>query len=429
MEIFGRNKISQREISRSLFQFSISALQELVDSGDIDLSSTSVSANLKLYNVFSDEVPPQNVEYNFFNLTEDFDEGFGFDQSTSGIANWLYRKNNILWSTSGGSYNLTSLSASVILTEPQLDFSVNIKNNLKDWLTGNNYGIITKLSNYYESLTSSDFYIKKIFGRLTNTIMYPIIDVQWDDKFTDDINFLYYGSSANIYFYNKSKGRYVDIDSTNNFPGFLSLSGTGVDSSQTGSLSSLSSVFISGVSGQRINTGIYRFRIPTISYTAGLLNYNKAIWNITSSLSSVVSKISKNIIINSPLENNASDFATDFIIAVSNFQSEVKFGELLNYNLFVRRKSVALETLTASSTSLNSYIVQNAYYKLIDERTGIDVIPWESISYNDTMNFFKVNTAFLDTERQYRFVFKFVEEDNIFIFDSPEYIYSFYLRQ
>lgn len=432
VEIFSKTTGNQREVSRSLFCFSLSSLENKINLGEFSLTSNSVSANLRLFNVFSEEIPPQNVTYDFHTLSENFDEGFGYDASTTGIVNWEYRKNNIPWSISGGSFSSTPF-ASISLIEPQDDFKVNIKNVVKDWLTGENCGIIVKLADNYESytgtLSSSNFYIKKLFGRFTNTILYPFIEILWDDKFVDDINFLYYGSTGNVYFYNRFKGKYSDIDGTNDFPGFLSLSGTGVDSSQTGSASSLSSIFISNINGQRIDTGIYKFVIPTISYTAGLLNYTQAVWTITSSLSAVRSKISKQIRINSNLDNNAIDFATDFIIAISNFKSEVTKGDILKYNLFVKRKSVPLETLTASSTSIDSFIVTNGYFKLVDERTGVDTIPWQDLSYNDTMNFFQIDTSFLDSDRPYRFVFKFIENENIHIFDYPEYFYSFYLKQ
>ena len=38
-----------------------------------------------------------------------------------------------------------------------------------------------------------------------------------------------------------------------------------------------------------------------------------------------------------------------------------------------------------------------------------------------------VDTNNLIPKRPYRFVFKFIEDDNVFIYDYPEYYYTFYL--
>lgn len=425
-EIYSNLRVIEKENSRILLQFSLSSLSALIADNKIDLLSNSTTANLKLYNVYSNELPPESVVYNFHTLTEQWEEGLGYDVSSSGQANWNYRDSVNLWSTSGGTFNSTPF-ASLSSTIPESDLVVDIAPTLSSWLTGSNNGVIVKLSDFYESSTSN-FNIKKIYGRLTNTILYPTIEISWNDKFTDDINFLYFGSTANVYFYNKLKGKYSDIDSSNNFPGYLSLTGNGVDTSQTGSASSLTSIILSGITGQRIDTGIYKFNIPTISYTAASLSSFKAVWTITSSLSAVKEKISKDITINSPLENNDIDFTTNFQIAISQFQNDVKFGDILKYNLFVKRKTVALETLTASSTAINSYIISDGYFKIVDERTGLDVIPFDYLSYNDSMNYFTIDTNLLIPERPYRIVFKFVEDSNNYIFDSPDYYYIFYLR-
>lgn len=414
--------------SRALLQFSLSSLNRIT-SNTSSLSANSISAYLRLYNVFSEEEPIQDSSFELYRIDQEWDEGFGYDTSTSGACNWHYRKANTLWSSSGGAY---SNIFSTLQSNLNDDFKVNIKSPLNHWLSADNYGVIVKLNDDSEAITGSlsakSFYIKKMFGRLTSTILTPFIEILWNDKFSDDINFLYYGTSAQIYFYNKIKGKFTDIDGLNNFPGYLSLTGNGIDSTQTGSASSITSIISSGISGLRTNTGIYKFDVPAIPYGSASCDNFYAVWSITSSLSSVINNVSKEVFINSPLQNNANDFSNDFRIAISNFKDNVTFGDILKYNLFVKRKSAPLQTLTASSTSLDSFIITDGYWKLIDERTGIDIIPYQEISYNDTINFFEVDTNNLFPNRPYRFVFKFVEDNNIFIYDYPEYFYSFYLN-
>ena len=413
--------------SRALIQFSLSALDRIT-TNSASLSSNTISAYLRLYNVFSEDEPIKDSNFEFYRVDQEWDEGFGYDTSTSGSSNWVYRKENTLWSSSGGAY---SSVFSTLPSNDYADFKVNIKQPFNHWLTADNYGVIVKLDDASEAITGSlsakNFYTKKIFGRLTNTILKPFIEILWNDKFSDDINFLYFGSSAQVYFYNKIKGKFTDIDGINNFPGYLSLTGNGIDTSQTGSASSITAIIHSSITGLRTNTGIYKFNIPDIPYGSASCDNFYVVWTITSSLSSVINNINKSVIINSPLQNNANDFTNDFKIAISNFKENVNFGDILKYNLFIKRKSAPLQTLTASSTSLDSFIVTNGFWKLIDERTGIDMIPYQEISYNDTINFFEVDTNNLIPKRPYRFVFKFIEDDNVFIYDYPEYYYTFYL--
>lgn len=431
VEIYAIPKLSVGEVSRSLFQFSLSSLQEKMNLGKISLTSNSTSAYLNIYNVYSSEPPPQTVVYDFYTLNEEWDEGFGFDETTTGVCNWRYRKDDVLWSLSGGSFSGLPF-ASVTSDIPSADFRVDIKEVLKGWTTtSTNCGIIIKLSDIYEnSVTSNEsksYTIKKLFARNTNTILHPFIGIQWNDKFTDDVNSLYFGSTGNIYFYNKINGMFSDIDGTNDFPGILSLTGIG-RTVLTGSGSSLTSVILTDIQGIRNSKGIYKFSIPTISYTAAALSSIVANWTITSSLSAVKEKFDKQLYIKSPIQNNSNDYSAGFQINVSNFKSKVVKGDILEYNLFVKRKIGALETLTASSTSISSYIITNGFWKLVDEKTGIDVIPWENLNYNDQTNFFSIDTQFLTSERPYRIIFKFIEMEKIFIYDSPEYYYQFYLE-
>lgn len=432
LEIFARTSLTggAKQVSRSIIRFNLTAMTEAINTGKLSLTSSSVSANLKLYNVFSEDLPMSSVVFDVHRLTSDWDEGYGVDVSTTGFSNYLNRTSTNLWTASGGDFGtaLTSITADL----GDESWSFNIKPSLQHWLTAANYGLIVKLADSYESSTGSlsaqDYFVKRFYGRGTQTIFEPRIDIQTSDKFTDDTQFLFFGSTGSVYFYNKNQGRYADLNGTSAFPGYLSLSGRGVNTSLTTSASSVTSIFLSAISGSRTSTGIYKFEIPSITLTAASLSAWWLVWSFTGSLSAIVSQISKPITIFSPINNFSLESNNRFQASIINFRSEIASGEKVNYSVFFKRFSDSLSPLTAGSTAINSYIVRNGFWKVVDDRTGTDVTPWEDLSYNDTINYFSLDTNNLYPNRPYRVVLKVVESDKEFFFENPEYYYNFYLH-
>jgi hypothetical protein len=427
MEIFSRslNLNDPRQLSRALIQFDLSDLNLAISSGLFSLTSNTTSAYLKVYHAHTNILPPQSVIYNVHPISSSWQEGKGFDLTTTGYSNWNYRDSLNNWTTSGGDYGISLTSLSADFGDENIVFD--IKSQLISWTTGTNYGIIIKLSDEFESstgsLTANDYYAKKIFGKNTKTIFEPRIDILYQNKFSDDFNNLYFGSGGSIYFYNKNNGAYTDLNGTSGFPGYLSFTGSAASSV----LSSSTSIIFSNVPGNRYSTGIYKFDIPNISYTAASLSSIYASWVLTTGLSAVVPSINKSVLINSPIQNNSIETNSQYRISIINFKDRLNYGDSVNYNVFIKKISDQLSSLTAGSTSLSSFIALNGYWKVVDEKTGVDVYPWDSLSYNDSMNFFTLNTEFLYRGRPYRLIIKFIEGEYEYIFDSPDYYYTFYL--
>jgi len=430
LEIFARtlNLNDPRQLSRALVQFDLTDLNAAISAGLFSLTSDTTSAYLKFYHAHTNILPPQSVMYSVHPISSSWQEGKGIDLTTTGFSNWNYRDSLNSWATSGGDYGTSLTSLSADFGDENIVFD--IKSQLISWTTGTNYGIIIKLTDQFESstgsLTANDYYSKRIFGKNTKTIFEPRIDILYQNKFSDDFHNLYFGSSGSIYFYNKNNGAYADLNGTSGFPGYLSFTGCASTSVAT-VLSSGTSVIFSDISGSRYSTGIYRFNIPNISYTAASLSSIYARWVLTTGLSAVVPSIDKNVSINSPIQNNSVETNSQYRISIINFKDKLNFGDSVNYNVFIKKTTDQLTSLTAGSTSLASFIALSGYWKVVDEKTGVDVYPWDSLSYNDSMNFFNLNTEFLYRSRPYRLVIKFIEGEYEYIFDSPDYYYTFYL--
>jgi hypothetical protein len=433
LDVYAKIKSSsQKEISRSILKFDLTDLNNALQNNLFSLTSNSVTAICKLYNVFSNDVPPSQVVYDIHKLRNDWQEGIGLNLSSTGYSNWYQNSVTSSWNVSGADYSSIALT-SINLEVGNEDLVFDIKNQLIDWTTGTNYGIIVKLQDQYESVTSSlsatEYYAKRFFGRSTKSIFEPRIEIIWNDKFEDNSNNLMFGQTGNLYFYNKTSNVYVDLNGTSGFPGYLGLTGNGLNSSVTTSLSSVTSIVLDYVPGNRISTGIYKFNLPTISYSAATLSAIYSVWTITSSLSAAVPKITKPITIKSPIIDESLNFNLKFKMAIANFQDRVKLGDKFNYSVFFTKQADTLQTLTSGSTALNSYIATNGYWKVIDDRTGVDVYPWDYLSYNNQLNFFEFDSKYLQPQRPYRLAFKIIEGDRIYQFSSPEYYFNFYLYQ
>jgi len=433
LDVYAQIKNSNtKELARSILKFDLSDLNIALQNNLFSLTSNSVTAVCKLFNVFSNDVPPADVNYDIHKVTSNWSEGIGLNVSTTGASNWIQTSTTSNWTSSGGDYFPTALT-SINLAVGNEDLIFDIKNQLIDWTTGSNFGLIIKLQDQYESATGSlsgtSYYAKRFFGRSTNSIFAPRIEITWNDKFSDTSNNLMFGQTGSLYFYNKTSNVYVDLNGTSGFPGYLGLTGNGLNSSITTSASSVTSIILNYVPGSRIDSGIYKFDLPAISYSAATLSAIYAMWTITSSLSAAAPVITKPIKIKSPIVNESLDFNLKFKMAIANFQERIRLGDKFKYSVFFTKQSDTLKTLTSGSTAINSYIATNGYWKVVDDRTGFDIYPWDYLSYNDQMNFFNFDSKYLQPQRPYRLVFKLIEGDRIYIFDTPTYYFNFYLYQ
>jgi hypothetical protein len=426
IELYAKNISGYRIKSRGLFNFDFTDLWKAYQDGTFN-PNNSFTAIATFYNMYSDAyIPPTNVIYNISTLTSDWYMGNGIDITTTGYSNWYQATNSSPtgeWTSGLVIYDrFTDWDGSASITS---DFKNVVIEYLTGATSGTNYGYVINLDSLYESSTANNYDRKLLFSSKTNSIFYPRIDIVWKDKFSDDFKNLYFGSTGTIYFYNKQRGVYADLDGTNPFPGYFTITGTGINYAVTGSASSLTGVIITGVSGSRVSTGIYKFELPVIPYTYGQLTNNKAIWVITSSMSAVVASVTKPVTIHSPVNDESLDFNVKFNVSMVNFKERIKVGEKFQWTIYFRKESDIVTSLTAGSTAINSYIATDGYWKIVDERTGVDVYPWQEMNYNDTINFINFDTKYLDPYRPYRLVMKINEGDRSYYFDTPDNYFVF----
>lgn len=418
---------NDREVSRVLLYFDLTDYDNAINQNILDPDTMSMSATLKLYNVYNKLEEKRNATYNIYRITNDWLEGTGYDVSTTGISNWYQRDTSNLWTTTGGDFAVTSIT-SVTFSTGDEDWVIDIKDTLSGWQTGayQNYGLLIKLDDNLEfpdptsAITASVYGKKVLYGREANNIFTPSINIQWKNKFTDNSSELYFGSTGEVLFYNRNKQGYADLNGTSGFPGYLSITGAA-------STSLSSSILMTNVAGTRIDQGIYKFNLPTIPLTGASLTSTYIVWTLTSSLSAAVPKVVKQITINSPVFNQSIEYAQGFTMSVMNFKDRIITGDKIRYSVFFKKITDTLTTLTAGSTALNSYIVTEGYWKIVDEKTGTDVYPWMDLNYNDLVNYFVLDTKYLKQNRAYRIVIKIIEDEREFYFDAPKYFHVFYL--
>jgi hypothetical protein len=227
-------------------------------------------------------------------------------------------------------------------------------------------------------------------------------------------------TGCNMHFYAKT-----DINGTSDFPGFMTITGSKVTGS-TGNVSATTTgIVTNNVFGTRISTGIYKFDGFSIPMSAAVFTDFGAVWTITSSVSAALTDRSTSVIIKSPFTIDNEESLYNFIIAIPKFKDSVQFGDKIRYQLFIRNLFDHIQSVTGQSSNLSTFIAKNAYFKVVDDR-GLDIYPYDDISYNNSVNYFDLDTRYLSVGQNYRLVIKIIDDfENIHIFDLPEYGYFF----
>lgn len=218
-----------KEISRLIFDIDLNPLKKRIEEGFINPNNI-VSHKLKMTNTISNaqeyvgkrsyslEIErASSFKLELFNISEDWDEGSGYDFTyskrllTNQASNWEYRKTNTPWSIEGGSYDsgsTTILGVQEFETGSE-DISIDITDYINNKLpisgttgfTGTSYGLGLKYTDDLENLET--IYRQAVGFHLKNTHTFyePYIETIVNDTIIDDRNYFYLNKDNYLYLY------------------------------------------------------------------------------------------------------------------------------------------------------------------------------------------------------------------------------------
>jgi len=255
VELFygGSTNTNNTKYSRYLFDIDLSGLSQTLSC--IDLSSTTVTHEIKITNTscFDREIFCKtncssvgevkracSFDLVLFEIPESWDEGNGYDYtSTRSItcedgnntyycespANWLERKTNTDWTSSGVySGNPRTYRGGIVIGEQHFDrgdenLCIDVSNYINNLLltgdTSTKYGFGLAFDYPQEILTDEDSFYVGFFGKDTNTVYEPFLETKYNNTIKDDRNHFYLDKTNKLYLYTNSGGEPTNATFTN----------------------------------------------------------------------------------------------------------------------------------------------------------------------------------------------------------------------
>lgn len=351
---------------------------------------------------------PTSYDAEFMLLSQSWDEGNGLDSDTfndKGQANWVQARSNVFWTVPGGDV-LTGTIATFHFDTGYEDVDLDAGRLVSLWLSGTypNNGLLVRVSSTLET-NSTDYYVKKFHSRHTNFLdRRPYLEARWDDSIRDDRGNFVWDNTGTLYLYNEVRGQLTNIPGVTLGQNCLNV--RVVDLSGT--------IFNTSASwtGQ---TGIYSasFSIPTGSYSGSLLS---DIWT-SGSKTYMTGTFTPSDSFSQPTLGVGR-----FEASVPNLKNEYTVDENPELRVFVRPYDYSpAVVLTGSQPTPAGFIISKGYYRIDNERTKEQVVPfgtgsysggidWTRLSYDANGNYFKFFMSSLSPGNVYRIVFLFDQD-------------------
>ena len=218
----GTFKLPNTELTRLLVQFDLDPLRQLVAAGKVDVTNSSFSCRLHLYDVYGGQPTPDNFTAQVYPLSASFDEGHGRDvvfYSDFDVCNWNSG------SLAGGAWFVTgcglagddrapcdyltasrgvSLLSSQAFITGEEDLDVDVTAAVSATLAG-----LVPDSGFRISLTPAaeadlhSYFVKRFASRTAyNEDVRPRMFVRFDDSVQDDTDNMYLDTAGYMFLYN-----------------------------------------------------------------------------------------------------------------------------------------------------------------------------------------------------------------------------------
>lgn len=256
-------------ISRYIFDLNLEQLQTRIQQGSINIDNI-ISHKLHLTNTiinrddllggrfnFNETERASSFDLELFNISEEWDEGSGYDfvyndeaypLIPEGVVNWYDKETNIPWLTEG-IYN--SGTTEIIGTQHFQKGNENIEIDITDYVnsrlitgstgfTGTTYGLGLKFINSLEETLTTYRQAVAFYGKHTHTFFEPYIETTYNDIITDDRHYFFLEKDNNLYLYVNIGNNIDDVqvsgvtiyDNNNNV--IAELSGTDIEKVKLG---------------------------------------------------------------------------------------------------------------------------------------------------------------------------------------------------
>jgi hypothetical protein len=224
--------------SRFLFKIDMVELQSMINNGDLVVDDNT-RHYLKMTNtIFGDEgLKGQNRQtgrdratsfrLELFEITEDWNEGYGFDYEDAGYdftsgnktfsevpSNW-FKKNTLSdWQTQGAYIGTGTTLTIVEFDNGNENLNVDITDYVNGILTGNttNHGIGIKFVDDYETLNADVDRSVAFFTKYTQTFFEPFMESVFDDRINDNRQDFVEKTYQNLYLYVTKGTNFYDLD-------------------------------------------------------------------------------------------------------------------------------------------------------------------------------------------------------------------------
>ena len=459
------NEVTQRkEYARILIKFSLSSLSaDIVNNGRIPdpRTDSGVSAFINLKNVKHSDNQAVNFDLVAFPLTASWMEGRGLDNdnyTNTGFANALSATNTNAWNINNGQtggsvyigaasrvYDSNSATQSFLGEE---DLRMDVTDYFKaylDYSTGTSiadggsadHGFLIRMTDAYEakdapealsagqavSISGTAFYSKKFYSRETNTRKRPYFELEWDGAIKDNRENLLFSKTANLFYYSLIDGELTDLNGTGPFPGHVTLSANGV-----GMLTDAASGM--AVTASRFSKGIYKVHIGSATNAAGYLNLTGINLGLSSSTS-----FTDSWTVTTAGEYRTDSFSFDCLLPTSGYGNYVTSNHVVTLpnlsdqydpttkariRVFVKNNQTQWQTLTGTSTALNTAIIKSGTFEIRELVTNDVEVPEQALSYDADGNFFDLDNTLLYEGLRYKVVLKLNVRGETLVYDYPE---------
>jgi hypothetical protein len=376
-------------LARTLVQFDFSAFSALTASGQFP--TASLSYHLRLNHKTSAESLPYSYNMLISPVSSSWDEGRGMDVELgdAGVANWIKRTQQSFWTQEGGDF-LLAPSCSVHFDTGYEDIDVDVTALVGAWLTGGlaNNGLGIRMSGAIESNSDfTDYFTKKFYSRQSDFAdRRPYIEARSRDFRTDDRKNMQWARTGSLFLYNVIGGVLQDL--------------TG---QVVMSIADASGV-LAHVTASRMVEGVYSasFALPTGSYS-GSLFYDR--WR-----AGAVTLTTGSFVFNpSAVTNTLTQFP--LVASMRNLQVEYLPEDVVDFEVFFRRKPHTSQVLSTASFGVPPYIVETAFYAIENDATRERVVPFGTgsqqhtrLSYGGNGNSFRFHMSSLHSGNVYRIV-------------------------
>lgn len=244
VELFygGSTNVNDTKYSRYLFNINFNDIINKVNDGTISISGMTHTIKLTNTSCFDKELycktscssigsvrRATSFDLNLFEITEDWDEGNGYDYSEvtpitcddanstycESPANWLDRQTNTTWSVPG----VYSGNPTTLINTQHFDHgNENVCIDVTSWVnnliltgnTGTTYGFGVSFIPSIESGTTIETYYVGFFGKDTNTVYEPYLETTYDNLIKDDRLNFYLNKNNRLYLYVNAGGEPVN---------------------------------------------------------------------------------------------------------------------------------------------------------------------------------------------------------------------------